>query len=87
MKANRIYEKYVNSTKGMKLSSLITISKGICKIKTCQYLGTGFFVRIVVPFKPNKTKYKLLTTKKIIPDSLIDSKETIEIITENENIR
>ena len=56
MKANRIYEKSVDSTKGMKLSSLITISKGICKIKTSQYLGTGFFVRIVVPFKPNKTK-------------------------------
>ena len=87
MKANRIYEKSVDSTKGMKLSSLITISKGICKIKTSQYLGTGFFVRIVVPFEPNKTKYKLLTTKKIIPISLIDSKETIEIITENENIR
>ena len=86
MEANRIYEKHIDSTKGMKLSSLITISKGICKIKTSQSVGTGFFVRIVVPYEPTKTKYKLVTTKKIIPISLLDAKETIEIITENEKI-
>ena len=69
----------------MKLNSLIETSKALCKIKTKNNSGTGFFVKIIILRK--EPKYMLVTTKEIIPLSLIDEKETIEITTEKEKIK
>ena len=57
------------------------VSKGTVKIQTNTKIGSGFFLKIK---RNNKPFYCLLTNQHIITKDMVDNKETIEIIYDNE---
>lgn len=83
MEINRIYEKNTGHAKSMKLKTLIEISKSICKIQKKDSYGTGFFMS----FNLDEDKLFLITAYHVIPYPMIQSKKTIEIICDAENIK
>lgn len=82
MEINKIIEKKISHAKSMKLNTLIEISRSICKIQRKDSNGTGFFVSFNL-----KDELFLVTAYHVIPLPMIESKKTIEIICETEDIK
>ena len=68
----------------MQINVLFEVYKSICKIILPNTLGTGFFIKLE---KKNLPFYGILTCEHVIPEELIYSKKTIEVLYNNQKER
>ena len=82
LKENRANE-IITSKSNLKLmNALYDAFKTTCKIITSKGLGTGFFIKLE---KKNSPFYCLMSNEHIIERKMIESKESIEILYENQH--
>ena len=60
---------------------LSKVSKSICKIIVSNIIGTGFLIKL---FRGNESFYCLMTNEHIITREMVESKDTIEILYDNQ---